>query len=641
MSDLDASDEERIELVILHAVRHILEHQDSARFLEWAQSAIPAALGLDTEGLEPVEERRLAFLLATAIWNATPLPDQGFRPRPMPQPRPEADCPCGSGMSFGRCCAHMESPPELPPDLTWELALTELGEDRLKHAIAEGTIPRHLLGVVAERWLDAGHPRRAASLLASVFDGFDAGLDERFEPALNVLCDAYDRLDHWKKKRDLLARMTEHECRALRAAAWQRLSTIHIDEGDFEQADGAFTRALREGPDNPGTALLEITLLAAQHKDQLAKARAVFWRRKLVRSGLDQGGIIDFLRQATDDPHEALIVSQSAMIDPLLLDLRGWVQTAGERSLPEYGIQPWARGRGSESFGQMSFFDEQDKDGLYPGPAPAEMMLLRPPSALRRLEARWRAVFSLPKPRSVRLVPLSEGNLWERDDWIHWLKLHPEAADSLDVLDDVATAIYVHPESSLPWVSRALLVPLLERGSRILERATLATEGAMVPWSIENNRPALRLLFRLYLFQAESGLEGAAATLETLLRLNPSDNHGVRAELMNHYLRLGEDVRAVELAERFPGDTLADLAFGEVLALYRLGKKVDAERALRRAVGRLPRIPRYLTRKRVRRAMLGPLAGSADDQAWLYREAMRDVWASAPGALSWLKRHTD
>jgi hypothetical protein len=27
-----------------------------------------------------------------------------------------------------------------------------------------------------------------------------------------------------------------------------------------------------------------------------------------------------------------------------------------------------------------------------------------------------------------------------------------------------------------------------------------------------------------------------------------------------------------------------------------------------------------------------------DDQAWLYREAMRDLWLETPGAIDWLKR---
>jgi len=643
MLNRESADQERIEQVILQAVRHILEYQDASRFLEWACGAIPTLLGLDADVLQPGEDRRLALLLATAIWNATPLPDQGFRPRPLALPRPDAPCPCGSGLSYARCCTHLDEVPDLPRDLIWELTLAELRPEWLKQAVLTGAVPDHLLGSVAERWLDEDRPGRAAALLEPLFDGSAAGLDDRFEPALNALCDAYDRLDHWKKKRDLLKRMTEHPCRGLRAAAWQRLATIHIDEGDFDQAEAAFTQALREGPDSPGTALLEITLLAAQHKDTLARERAVFWRRKLIRADLGEEAIIEFLTRAAQDPQDALITSQSAIIDPALLYLRDWIRAAGERPLPEYGLERFVHARDGELFGQLSLFSDKDTCIGYPSPSAGKEMRMYPPARLRKLETKWRAVFASPKPHSTRLTPLLQGDIWDRDDWIGFLQGHPEAADSLDILDDLATAVYMHPESSLPWIGDALLAPLLGRAHSILDRLTGSSTGRVIPWSIAENRPALRLLFRLYLFQAESASEDAADTLETLLKLNPRDNHGIRAELMNHYLRLGEDRKALELAGRFPEDTLADLAYGQVLAFYRLGEKSDAELALRKAVRRLPRIPQYLTRKRIRRPDPGSgglCSAGGDEQAWLYRENMRDVWEAEPGALSWLKKLT-
>ena len=52
---------------------------------------------------------------------------------------------------------------------------------------------------------------------------------------------------------------------------------------------------------------------------------------------------------------------------------------------------------------------------------------------------------------------------------------------------------------------------------------------------------------------------------------------------------------------------------------------------------RLPRIPHYLTRKRVRQPGTGP-GIDQDDQAWLYRQAMRDVWAAEPGLMNWMKK---
>ena len=649
MFQRETADEDRIEQIILQSLRQILEHQDSARFLAWAGEAYPDFLGLSTEDLPADETRRLSVLLATAIWNATPLPASGFRPQPLATPAPSLPCPCGSGRSHKDCCAELEESPELPADLIWELLLGELAEHQLQRAVDANAVPDHLLAVAADRWLDQDRPRRAAALLEPLFEPLSTqtpgSLDERFCPALNVLCDAYDRLDHWKKKRDFLHRMTASDCRKLSAAAWQRLSTIHIDAGDFEEAKQAFTQAMRQVPDNPATALLEITLLAARHEYGIARQRAAFWHRRLSRNGAQEEATMDFLVRATKDPQEALVESQAAMIEPLLLRLRDWIGAAADRPLPTYSLAACRSADDPTQNGQLSLFDETNAGGeQYPFPSPAAAARLRPPKPLLRLEAEWHSLFDAPKPRSTQLAPLPlDGAVWEKGGWMELLTRDPATLDSLDILDDLATALYTHPESALPWIAHSALVPVLERGRDILELALPPSNRRSIPWSLAENRPGLRLLFRLYLFQEESGQEThAAATLATLLRLNPDDDHGIRAELMNHYLRRHEDEKALALAQRFPGDLLADLAYGEVLVLYRLGRKTDAERALTGAFGRLPRIPHFLTRKRVREPAIdsASMTVGGDDRAWFYRQAMRDVWEAEPGVLAWLKKRT-
>jgi len=652
----DAADAERFERVIVESVRHILEHPDPRDYIDWADDYIPEILGLWDSSLDPAEVARLTRMLATLIWDATPQPSNAFRPRPLPQPAPEEPCLCGSGFTYGQCCGNFDEMPHLSTDLVWDIVIELLSEDAVRAALDSGAVPEPLLARIADRWLDEDRPGRVVALLEPLFAGPLEPLDGRYEPALDLLCDAYDRLDHWRKKLALLQRVCEEGSRALQSAAWQRLGTMHIDAGDYALAQDAFTAALRSDPDNPGTALLEITLLVAQHKDAQARERARFWRHRFKRRGFESESFMEFLEQVIVDPQEAMVNTQSDVLDPALVDLHDWVAVAMARPLPDYALvnrRRRARPATPTHTTQLELFDGlearktqavvvDDAEALPEMWAESGRPVgLRAPVEVRSSEALWRRLYPGGKPRSIHLTRTEEIDVWSEPGWLDHLLGHPELADSLDVLDDLATALYVHPESALPWIAHALLTPVLDRAWSILEQVLPPDSGRQLPWSIEANRPALRLLFRRYLAQAQEGHSGEARrTLETLLRLNPQDNHGARAELMNLYLRDGEDERALALARRFPDDLLADLAYGEVLALYRLGREERARTVLKTAIRRLPRIPRYLTRKRIKQPRLDPLGVTlgGEDQAWLYREAMRDVWAAEPGVLDWLKR---
>jgi len=650
MSYQDTADAERFEQFIAEALREIISASRPDRFLEWALERIPAILGLDAQGLDRIEARRLANLLARAIWNATPQPSRNFRIQPMEVPAPDAACPCGSGERYRRCCGAVGDPPVLASDVIWERLIDELPPRGLRAAVSVDAVPVHLLAKVADRWLEEeGRPGRAVLLLEPIFAGSIETLGAELEPAVDCLCSAYDRLEHWRKKRAFLARLGREARGTLRACAWQRLSAIRVDEGDFAGAQAAFTEALRSDPDNPASALLEITLLVAQHKNDLARRRALFWYYKLRRAGIEDETFLELLCRAAEDPQDALVDSHADVLDPVLVDLHDWVDLVARRPLPDYRLQVARTAASREPNGQLGLFDEEDLGRVEADRSEMRIpAVIGAPQRVRRGETLWRALFPWRKPVSTRLV-LPDGDApWLRSEWSDYLLGHPEAADSIQVLDDLVNALYVHPDSALPWIANALLRPLVERAWGILIQTLPEGAPQQLPWSDEHNRPLLRLLFRRYLCQLDAR-EGEAAvqTLETLLRLNPRDNHGVRGELMNHYLRAGEDDRALALARRFPDDSLVDLAYGEVLALYRLGEQERARAALRTAARRLPRIPHYLTRKRVKRPPrslpgdldgTGPAAG--EGQAWSYREAMRDVWEAEPGLLSWLKRIT-
>jgi len=128
---------------------------------------------------------------------------------------------------------------------------------------------------------------------------------------------------------------------------------------------------------------------------------------------------------------------------------------------------------------------------------------------------------------------------------------------------------------------------------------------------------------------------------EQVLALNPDDNHGLRNMIINDRLRRHDDLGAVRLAEEYPADLNPDIAYGHALALFRLARVDEADAAIQDAVSDLPKIPRYLLAKRVRKPKLDSVGVrmGGDDQAWLYRQEMREVWEATPGAFDWLKVH--
>jgi tetratricopeptide (TPR) repeat protein len=236
-----------------------------------------------------------------------------------------------------------------------------------------------------------------------------------------------------------------------------------------------------------------------------------------------------------------------------------------------------------------------------------------------------------------------------------FLERHPEAFDSIDILDDLARAVELHPAGHMLHAVGGLQQPLVERAVGILRRAVddrfkdstddsvpdTVSDTVTLPWFDTANRPALRCLYTAHALAAERGdLARAREHAGLLLRLNPGDNHGVRAGLMNLLLRAGDDEAALALAARFPDDMLAEIPYGKVLALARLGRQREAAAAARDAVAALPEVRRYLMRERAKRPRIDDLGVrvGGKDQAWFYREDMRDVWLESPEALALVRR---
>ena len=139
--------------LVRDATAEILSHQDAQRFLAWMVEHAAGYLGAAlAESPDEGAQRAIATVLGRGIWNATPLPDNDFRPRALPEPGRNDPCPCGSGRKYKHCCASVDELPKPEPDEVWLIAVEHFSEAQLAQAIARNRVPPAAL---AERGLKA------------------------------------------------------------------------------------------------------------------------------------------------------------------------------------------------------------------------------------------------------------------------------------------------------------------------------------------------------------------------------------------------------------------------------------------------------------------------------------------------------
>jgi len=107
VSDFDDSQsgvtDRDIELMLGASIRKILaDESDPAGYLAWARESLPVLLP-DHDAPDGEDAGLWAFWIARAVWSATPLESNGYRPRPLADPQRNAPCPCGSGRKFKKC----------------------------------------------------------------------------------------------------------------------------------------------------------------------------------------------------------------------------------------------------------------------------------------------------------------------------------------------------------------------------------------------------------------------------------------------------------------------------------------------------------------------------------------------------------
>ena len=657
------------------AVERIVATDDLDGFLAWFSNEVYRQCLLARAPLDASDTKVLAAQLGRSLWGATPAPHNDFRPQPLPKPGRNAPCYCGSGVKYKRCCARFPTLPAMGSAELWPTVLDALPQRDCRQAIASGRVPAESLIDAAEESRDMGDSRKAIGFLEPSFGDKLAGTGHPYDYALTVLCDLYDDTGRTRKKTRLLERIVREAPRSeLRSEAFQRMATIRMDRGDRAGAWEAFRRAQRDTPGGPAIGMLEIHLLMAENRPEQARESARVWRRRLIKMNVEElEGAIEFLTAVDRNPYRALaqsLIDATGGAGQRLFDTLPGLE---ERPLPRYEIaavptldpnggseseiekiarQLRGMGIAEEDIRTMApeLFEQARNLERGDDPfdqAPDAHFTLEAPERLRVLEADWHAIYSPGKPFSIDGVPRQAAFPWDlsaEDVWMGFLERHSKAFDSVDVLDDLATAVELHPMSDSFNLQEAMQAPLVERGARIVRQAVVeaGTPGdRCLQWADARNRPGLRCLARAQALAMERGdNERARAHAELLLALNPGDNHGMRTSLMNLYLRTGQDEAAVALASRFEDDMFAELPYGRVLALVRMGRRDEASEAARHAVNALPEVRRYLMRERARQPRIDPysVAVGSKEQAWIYRDEMRDVWVGVPEAMALIRR---
>ena len=617
MTDEPTEEEaEAIAAFIGRAAAEAMRREDFAAFRAWVERELPDGLPrLESEAESEEGLRAGANAVATTVWNASPLPSNGYRPRPLPPPGRNDPCPCGSGRKFKRCCGRVAPAwPSLPEEDLWGVLVPHLTKGELRRFASDPALPPGPLGLVALEMKDRGQARAARTALARRLERVE-DLDARDEQVLEILFDLESDARDVEDFIPWASGFADRLPRPLDAVAFRYLVTAALSFRRTDVAHLHLDRLRQSRAEDPALGPLEVMTLLAEGELARASERARFWLAKLRRRGVDEEmpEAVEMLEDVARDPEEAARKLREAGT-PFLGELAHLVEKAAARPVRPYVLSP----------------------------ADADAVFDRPPPGVREAERAWRAAWPEAKPFLVSLdVALADGVTEEPERWLDVLRKRPGALDGLDVLDDLAFLAAPAAQDLDPGWDRSLLGPLLDRAAAIVRVSMAAApEAERIRWVYLENRPALRLLSRLaYRLADNEDEDEAAAVLEQMLVWNPDDNHGHREWLINHYLRRGDDARALAIADRFPDDGLVETRFGRGLALWRLGRREEAKRTLADAAADRPLVVEALLAEEMAEPDLDPgfVTAGGEDEAWLYRENLRETWLATPDAIACLR----
>lgn len=227
-----------IEMICYSAARQILAGvsftEFRARMVGMVEFLLDA-MEIPAEARQPEMKQSMATSLALEIWNATPIPENRFRPRKQPRPERNAPCLCGSGSKFKQCCAAVDGPTlGISEELMLAQVLVQFPRKQLASVPILDLHPESL-AMVARNWLKGGREKDAIALLENLFSHLPK-LDARAEEAADTLLGCYLETNAPRKKQKFIDALKAAPDKTLRSTGWQRQATVFSDKDNFPAA---------------------------------------------------------------------------------------------------------------------------------------------------------------------------------------------------------------------------------------------------------------------------------------------------------------------------------------------------------------------------------------------------------------------
>jgi tetratricopeptide (TPR) repeat protein len=216
------------------------------------------------------------------------------------------------------------------------------------------------------------------------------------------------------------------------------------------------------------------------------------------------------------------------------------------------------------------------------------------------------------------------------------------AQEALELCPDCADAYVLLAEHAN---GRKEALHLYEQGVAAAERAlgpeTFRRHAGFF-WGLLETRPYMRARLGLaHSLWTAGRRDEAVQHLQDMLRLNTSDNPGVRYTLAGFLLFLGRDDDLARLLQKYPDEASAAWAYTQALLAFRQhGDTPESHQLLQGARKTNPYVPAYLLGEKFPPTERpGSYSPGDENEALNYLGGFLAGWRDTPGAIAWLRAH--